>query len=545
MEIFNTLPELTADQLSEINREFTAYIFYEKENQKHFNAAGVLYTVKMYHCNCTSCNEEFYHDFDGLKHNDTAVCPLCGRTAMLKHISRGKKNLYEQCRVAVICPENENKVWVRAFYAFKSYNGDPYGNKMLNRLYTKADEVLTPEIDLSETARYLLEPGKARFFRYEWGWHKTHQWAEKNRPQEPFLPGFYGQGADYSLVDISKLLKTFLRYADFRKWYKIAEKEVYTSYKYVGSTTPKNMKYLCALAEYSIIESIMKAGFGDLVGKMIFCGRPNKRYLNWNASRLTDFFKAFTKAEIKLLKEEDYQEAALKIYGQMKKIGCNDFHQVHEDIRRFDQNHLEKLLAIIKKYDLSYVKAKNYIGKQNDERYSINIWHDYLDMAERLGFDMKNSIHIFPKNLQKAHDDASKNIAAVLRMKEKDQMKDITEKLLKRYSFSWQGLEIVVPETMQDIIAEGKALSHCVGGYAERHAAGKLAILFIRRSTDLETPFVTMEVRGTDIVQYHGYGNDRQKKLPQHVKDFVAEFKEYINNPAAYKKKHEKEKKSA
>ena len=58
---------------------------------------------------------------------------------------------------------------------------------------------------------------------------------------------------------------------------------------------------------------------------------------------------------------------------------------------------------------------------------------------------------------------------------------------------------------MQEIISEGQALQHCVGGYAERHAEGKTTILFIRRKDNLDTPYYTLEIddKTKHIKQYH------------------------------------------
>lgn len=122
-------------------------------------------------------------------------------------------------------------------------------------------------------------------------------------------------------------------------------------------------------------------------------------------------------------------------------------------------------------------------------------------------------------------------------------MATLTLKLQQKYAFTMNDLTIVVPQTMQDIVTEGKVLSLCVGGYAERHVNGKLAILFIRKEDAPDVPYVTMEVQGTRVVQVHGYKNDRYEPLAKNVLDFVKEFKLYIQDPVAYMK--EKERKSA
>ena len=112
----------------------------------------------------------------------------------------------------------------------------------------------------------------------------------------------------------------------------------------------------------------------------------------------------------------------------------------------------------------------------------------------------------------------------------------------KKYAFEYAGFRIVIPTCPDDIIREGEKLRHCVGSYSDRHFSGKLTILFIRKITNPDKPYVTMEVRGKRIVQVHGYRNDINKPLPKSVKLFVEEFKKYIEQPVKYKKELEKEK---
>lgn len=544
---FKTLPELTAQQLQQINSCFTAYIFYKKERAQFFDGAGVPYYRDVYRCTCTACNSEYTHCFENSpKHGDKEECPYCGSEVIMKHVSYGKKNLREEQRLVVICPENGNKVWMRAYYASKTYNGDPHGNKMLNSMYVKADENLTPEVELSETTRYLLEPGSARCFHFSWGWNGSYEWYECNS-REPFTSQM-SSNWDYFIMDIDVLKETFLRYLDVNTWLRVVNYNFNLRPHTYWYATSKMMKYICDFAKFPIIESLIKSGFGELVAARVLNRQENRRYLNWYAGGITDFFKTLKRPEIRILKDEKYQVLFLRTYSEMKKV----YSKTNADICRTDLKHygtdkLAMLLGIVKKYKLSYTKAKHYLRKQNleNETAGIQLWKDYLDMAKRLSYDIKNEVVLYPKSLQKAHDEASITINALIREKQAEEMRELTKKLRKRYCFSWCGLEIVAPKSMQEIIDEGKALEHCVGGYAERHAAGKLAILFIRKQSALDTPYVTMEIRGKEIKQVHGYKNDSKEPLPQHVKDFVKEFKSYINNPVAYNQKHEKEKKSA
>ena len=82
------------------------------------------------------------------------------------------------------------------------------------------------------------------------------------------------------------------------------------------------------------------------------------------------------------------------------------------------------------------------------------------------------------------------------------------------------------PHSMDEITDEGKTLSHCVGGYAQRHAKGALNILFIRKTDDPDTPLYTMELSTEGkVVQVRGLNNCDPTK---DAKTFVEEYKKYI-----------------
>ena len=68
-------------------------------------------------------------------------------------------------------------------------------------------------------------------------------------------------------------------------------------------------------------------------------------------------------------------------------------------------------------------------------------------------------------------------------------------------------MSIICPVTPDDIVAEGHALHHCVGGYVNRVANGECLILFLRRCEDISKPFYTIELRDRKVVQLKGMGN--------------------------------------
>ena len=67
---------------------------------------------------------------------------------------------------------------------------------------------------------------------------------------------------------------------------------------------------------------------------------------------------------------------------------------------------------------------------------------------------------------------------------------------------------IRAPMNKDEVLAEGRKLQHCVGGYAERHVQGKTTILFMRKVKKPDEPWLTIEMNKNDLVQIHGFKNE-------------------------------------
>lgn len=93
-------------------------------------------------------------------------------------------------------------------------------------------------------------------------------------------------------------------------------------------------------------------------------------------------------------------------------------------------------------------------------------------------------------------------------------------------------LIVIQPKEIQDIIEEGRTLHHCVGGYANRHAAGELTIMFLRKKDEPDTPYYTIEVSNElKIVQCRGYRNNNAgNKKTQDIINFENEYQKYLKS---------------
>ena len=92
------------------------------------------------------------------------------------------------------------------------------------------------------------------------------------------------------------------------------------------------------------------------------------------------------------------------------------------------------------------------------------------------------------------------------------------KRIMGQLDFEQGGMKIVYPATLDDIVAEGQALHHCVGNYVDRVAAKKTMILFLRRCEDVGKPYYTVEVKNREVMQVRGAGN--QEPTPD-VKKFM------------------------
>lgn len=90
---------------------------------------------------------------------------------------------------------------------------------------------------------------------------------------------------------------------------------------------------------------------------------------------------------------------------------------------------------------------------------------------------------------------------------------------------------------MKEIKAEGTAQNICVGSdnqsYIKNHAAGVAFILFIRKESEPDKPFYTVEIAKTDYVaQCRGKNNCGQT---DEVKEFMVAFQKYLKSQTVQK----------
>lgn len=303
-----------------------------------------------------------------------------------------------------------------------------------------------------------------------------------------------GAYSDYwllqSLEDVFKRFKKndALKYLDFAKM-----KET-NSLSNLPMMFPHIFKYR-GIIEYA--QKINARGIQkDLIGEIIpsYYGLGSGRHCHVNMGKLT--FK-FLRTHKNVFKNSDEGFEGYKIRkGLEKSLGI----KVLPEFTKYFKN-VEDLECIPKGVKL--IRFHNWVIKNSVRAYE---YRDYQNMLENLGIAFEGDFRIMPKNFKQAHDDAVKAYNDMKDEQKRIEFANQLEKLL--------GLEqtignytFVLPKELQDLKAEGKALSHCVGGYADRVARGETVILFVRQKEKVDNPLYTLEIKNGKIVQLRGKRN--------------------------------------
>ena len=182
---------------------------------------------------------------------------------------------------------------------------------------------------------------------------------------------------------------------------------------------------------------------------------------------------------------------------------------------------------------LPFKKAVKYLEKQNEQPYTL---HNYWSDCEKLNLDLSREDILLPPDLAQAHQRTIDALAEARRQKELEETRRTQEEFGKRlkklerdFAFESGNLLIRPARGHAELINEGSALHHCVATYAQRHLSGQTVIFFIRKKSEPDKPFYTLEYnpKTKNIVQCRGLYNCG--KTPE-VEAFVNAWRGYIRN---------------
>ena len=158
------------------------------------------------------------------------------------------------------------------------------------------------------------------------------------------------------------------------------------------------------------------------------------------------------------------------------------------------------------------------------EMHFLTDYFDYIGFAKLLEMNLRDLNVLYPRDFKKAHDSLSDIVnSKEFKAAELPQIARQFDKYNQMFGYAYKDLLIVPPKRHNDIKSEGETLKHCVATYAKRVATGETIILFVRKATEPNKPFFTLNIEpGTyEFVQCRGLKNCH---YPNEVKALLARW---------------------
>lgn len=508
MEKFGEVPEDYGDFVKDTIFREDNYIFYSGERKEAY---------------CGGCGHDFqitksgtlrhttlpiWNDQDKVRHNGTVICPFCGKPLQCKSEGRGRGNLFA-IRWSVLMQRHGEEVLVRYFRHTKDFLMD----------------FRSPKIETCEMYRTIHTAEKS--YDFEWGSFKNTgniRWCfyrEKSygyyMPPEMEVPRsailynrdlsevVSGTCMKYSAVDIyvDKVVQDggVLRKPWCIDWY-------FNAYR-----KKPYLEQLLKVGFYRLAEAALNGCTPELVN-----GRTVLETLGLNRRQ----FRMLRQVGNPSLRD-------WKVLCRAGEISQEDF-----DIVRQKEQYGKYL--DMRKYTTIH-RLEQYLRGQASRRDTD--YFDYIDWLEEMGYDMRNTFNLYPKNFRKAHDEKAGEYAR-FREKQAEEDREHFCRLLEKFrrgtadmatDLRLGGLFIRLPDTLDELKKEGETLHHCVATYAGRVAKGETMIFFIRKEAEPEKPYFTLEWKGR-VIQCRGRNNcDMTPEVRAFIEVFQEKMQEWQDRP--------------
>jgi len=440
------------------------------------------------------------------RHGHWGWCPCCGALVQYRAWGRGRSTVYDRAFL-IRYKRSEVEPGALVMLGWQIYeewaNWDEYNEP-------------EPQFDLTLEEICVFRPGKGgeRFVRedrYFADYNANTQMAENVRWERQWVRrqkcvggydpsrGPFGRGGSYFFLDMDSMDAALAKHPFARA--AAAIREVEDEY---GNNCLDMIRQFNFVFRYPACEYLCKLGMEGLLKKQF--ERPADDLLNMRGRTAEKVLRieGDTWGWIKGHKEL-CTPRFLKIWRFLRRkgvrIGCGI---AAELARREEPGTIRKIIDALpagkEAAAIRYLAGRHAGGID---------YFDYLSQMEELGMDKRDRSLLFPRDFERMHRELSLRIKT-----EADRQTD--EKIARRqaelsdYWFSAYGLTLRPMLSAGEIIREGTALRHCVGGYVKAYAEGRTILLALRREEAPAVPWRTVEfAMDGHKVQDRGYSNDR------------------------------------
>jgi len=299
-------------------------------------------------------------------------------------------------------------------------------------------------------------------------------------------------------------------------------------------------KYLSVLKEVPYLEKLAKAKLPQLTSECISSYYTLEDDLgNVNATGLTKILGINTHG-IRRLRQNNGGTSFLAWLHYERTTG-----KIIPDniISWFCKEDIEAEDIEFAKDKMSIVQIHNYIRRQmlNYNAASKDIlikWADYLSMARRLKMNTDDAIVFRVNKLYQRHDELvelchSKELAleADRILERYPNVDTICESLQAKYGYAGKDYTIIAPSCVEDMLAEGRSLHHCldkVERYWERIERREAYVLFLRRTSEVDKSYYTLEIEPSGTVRQKRTMYDRQNADIEEATKFLSRWQKVI-----------------
>ena len=389
-------------------------------------------------------------------------------------------------------------------------------------LYARCFHRYSKERVLAERQRYVFaKDGAVRYGEsYDEG-TKRWLWRVRRDFREPvfYINNMGYHDNRYRIMDSKAILFSDLRYFQIP-----GDATLYLEWLRLFCKHP-NVEYLIKTGYRHLIREICSGYWGSINHLETSC------LINWKSNNLLKML-GLNRTEFKLLQgnEENYE-----CYKSWRRV--------------YPKAEPQELMKVVRTFGSEQGTAAsltNYTGKSVFriaaylEEKHVTKWNyrDYISQCRTLEYDLHDTAICFPKDFEAMHT----RLSAIIKYKtDEKKNRELTARIPERekFEFSYKDLILIQPKNLEEIITEGRTLHHCVGGYADRHAEGETNIFFIRKASDPDTPYFTIEVNNNYYIQQcHGFKNDVNGK-PVEIDQFEKAYQNYLEE-LKYERDHKK-----
>ncbi len=491
---------------------------------------------KVAKCHCTNCGGEWYAEItrpngsypmvethQGFMNNGSIVkCPECGKTVELAYLTRLRRHPIK----STVYPWTVSKAGGCVIFACwaAQWEVDEYGEGM--EIQPRNAYVVTPEgkwIRYTAMERSGWSSMSPMEYTGEWRRVERFSFADGNtklmHPHgDDVYQGTILENAKLEIVEAKGLCTNLPSYA-----------KLYTKYPNL-----ENLVMTCPNITEWILWQYNESSNGP-GGKL-----RELDWINWKAVRPHEML-GMQKDEMQRLESAGRGQINAQMHKHAFDMVCKRLNLSQKLKPTAAKIGLDKCKLMSQRWPAKAFGVKEVVRYIEKRAKAIDARGDYgvvlaikdcedywRDLNRTPQADTESYSSVFPPNLNRAH---ARVLQAIKYAEDEKLREKFTQQAKRLQPLSWMahGLVIRVAESEMELIEEGKALGHCVGGYGEEHCNGN-SIFFIRLADSPDTPYYTLQLntRTGKVIQNRGEKNCART---EEVKAFENEWIETVVMP--------------